>query len=63
MNKKKNPWTINSLAAIAGEIMFKDTDYINATKELIFPSDRESLTFYPNGNPSRFMNLSVILSL
>lgn len=36
MNKKKNPWTINSLAAIAGEIMFKDTEYINRTKELIF---------------------------
>lgn len=36
MNKKKNPWTINSLAAIAGEIMFQDTDYINKTKELIF---------------------------
>lgn len=42
MNKKKNPWTINSLAAIAGEIMFKDTDYINATKNLIF-SERERI--------------------
>ncbi|BBF45486.1 L-threonine 3-O-phosphate decarboxylase [Lachnospiraceae bacterium KM106-2] len=35
INKRKNPWTINSLAAIAGEIMFTDTDYINQTKELI----------------------------
>lgn len=43
MSKKKNPWTINSLAAIAGEIMFKDTDYINATKELIF-SERKRIT-------------------
>lgn len=42
MNKKKNPWTINSLAAIAGEIMFQDTDYINATKELIF-SERKRI--------------------
>lgn len=28
INQKKNPWTINSLAAIAGEIMFQDEDYI-----------------------------------
>lgn len=32
---KKNPWTINSLAAIAGEIMFQDTDYIRETRDLI----------------------------
>jgi threonine-phosphate decarboxylase len=35
INQKKNPWTINSLAAIAGEIMFKDMDYMNATRALI----------------------------
>lgn len=35
INKRKNPWTINSLAAIAGEIMFTDKDYINETKALI----------------------------
>lgn len=35
INERKNPWTINTLAALAGEIMFKDTDYIRATKELI----------------------------
>lgn len=35
MNQRKNPWTINSLAAIAGEIMFSDTDYIKNTRELI----------------------------
>lgn len=35
VNKKKNPWTINTLAAIAGEIMFSDTDYITQTKNLI----------------------------
>ena len=35
INKKKNPWTINSLAAIAGEIMFQDSDYINQTRNLI----------------------------
>ncbi len=35
INQRKNPWTINSLAAIAGEIMFTDTDYINETRALI----------------------------
>ncbi len=35
INTHKNPWMINSLAAIAGEIIFKDTEYINETKELI----------------------------
>lgn len=35
MNQRKNPWTINSLAAIAGEIMFTDEDYIKDTRALI----------------------------
>ncbi len=35
MNQRKNPWTINSLAAIAGEIMFTDGDYIKETRQLI----------------------------
>lgn len=35
MESFKNPWTINSLAAIAGEIMFRDKRYIEDTKELI----------------------------
>lgn len=35
MNQIKNPWTINSLAAIAGEIMFSDKEYMEATKQLI----------------------------
>ncbi len=35
MNQRKNPWTINSLAAIAGEIMFTDNEYIRETRELI----------------------------
>ncbi len=33
--KRQNPWTINSLAAIAGEIMFTDTEYMEQTKTLI----------------------------
>lgn len=35
INQRKNPWTINSLAAIAGEIMFSDYDYIENTRNLI----------------------------
>lgn len=35
LNQRKNPWTINTLAAIAGEIMFTDTDYIDKTRALI----------------------------
>ena len=35
MNQRKNPWTINSLAAIAGELMFQDKEYIAATRNLI----------------------------
>ncbi len=35
MNTLKDPWTINSLAEIAGQVMFQDQAYIQATKELI----------------------------
>lgn len=35
INRHKNPWTINSLAAIAGEIMFTDQNYIFQTRKLI----------------------------
>lgn len=35
INSRKNPWTINSLAVVAGEIMFKDQAYIEKTKLLI----------------------------
>lgn len=35
INARKNPWTIHSLAAAAGETMFQDTDYIRKTKTLI----------------------------
>ena len=35
INKRKNPWTINSLACIAGEIMFSDQTYIEKTRLLI----------------------------
>lgn len=35
INTRKNPWTINSLAVIAGETMFTDSDYIKKTRQLI----------------------------
>lgn len=35
INTRKNPWTINSLAVVAGETMFRDREYIEQTKRLI----------------------------
>ncbi|MGN0352748.1 MAG: pyridoxal phosphate-dependent aminotransferase [Roseburia sp.] len=35
INTRKNPWTINSLAVVAGETMFRDTSYIKHTRDLI----------------------------
>lgn len=43
INTKKNPWTINSLAEIAGCIMFSDQDYIEKTKTLI-STERKRIT-------------------
>lgn len=42
INHFKKPWTINSLAAIAGEIMFQDTNYIQQTTHLI-SSERDRI--------------------
>lgn len=49
MNTRKNPWTINSLAAIAGEIMFTDNEYMLSTKKLI-TEEREKLYAKLSGN-------------
>lgn len=35
INKHSNPWSINSVAAYAGALLFKDTDYINKTRDQI----------------------------
>lgn len=43
INNRKNPWTINSLAEIAGRIMFRDTEYIEKTKTLI-STERERMS-------------------
>lgn len=60
INARKNPWTINSLAAIAGEIMFRDETYIQETKALIsserqrmyrlFSESGDFKVFHPSGN-------------
>lgn len=42
INTRKNPWTINSLAVIAGEIMFTDKEYMDKTKTLI-SAERERM--------------------
>lgn len=42
INTHKNPWMINSLAVVAGEIMFQDKEYIEKTKALI-SSERERM--------------------
>lgn len=40
---RQNPWSTNSLAEIAGRIMFRDTDYIRATRSLI-SDERKRMT-------------------
>ncbi len=40
---KKDPWSVNILASIAGEIMFSDKTYIEKTKKLIH-EEREKIT-------------------
>ncbi len=67
VNTNKNPWMINSLAGIAGEIMFSDKEYIQKTKDLI-DSERKKLfelfqnstrfkAYYPYAN---FMLLKIL---
>lgn len=36
INTQKDPWTINSLAEVAGRLMFTDTEYIDKSRKLIF---------------------------
>lgn len=51
MSKRKNPWTINALAAIAGEIMFTDMEYISRTRQLI-STERDRVCGILKGYPS-----------
>lgn len=51
IHTKKNPWTINSLAAIAGEIVFQDTEYIEKTRQLI-SAERKRISELLSKNPA-----------
>ena len=67
INTRKNPWTINSLAVIAGELMFTDEEYIRQTKSLIsserariyeiFKNHPDFKPYKPSGN---FMLLKIL---
>ena len=37
MKEKQIPWSLNSIGAFAGEIMFRDQEYISRTRSLILP--------------------------
>ncbi|TCK92450.1 threonine-phosphate decarboxylase [Natranaerovirga hydrolytica] len=60
INAKQNPWTINTLASLAGEVMFNDESYIQETKALIASEREKAYTrmgqwdsvkvYYPNAN-------------
>lgn len=56
VREKQNPWTVSSVADLAGRLLFSDEDYIRRTKELIFAERRricealsrmEAIRFYP----------------
>ena len=42
LKKHQNPWSLNSLGALAGELMLTDTYYIKKTRELIL-SERDKM--------------------
>ncbi len=43
INLKKDPWSVNIFASIAGEVMFSDNEYIKKTKQLIY-DERKKIT-------------------
>lgn len=42
INSKKDPWSVNIFASVAGEVMFSDKEYIQKTKKLI-SSERKKI--------------------
>lgn len=67
INKRKDPWTINSIAVVAGTLMFTDQEYINKTRGLITSErDRmyklfeESSRFKPYKPEGNFMLLKIL---
>ena len=67
INRRKDPWTINSIAVIAGTLMFKDEEYIKQTRELI-KTERDRLyklfeksdRFKPYRPEGNFMLLKIL---
>lgn len=51
MEDRKNPWSINTLAALSGEAMFMDTDYIKNTRDYIAKERRKCIDRL-SSNPS-----------
>ena len=67
VNTRKNPWTINSLAVIAGELMFTDKDYMEKTKSLIsserkkvYAALQESRDFKPYPPSANFLLAKIL---
>ncbi len=67
INRRKDPWTINSIAVIAGTLMFNDEEYIKNTRQLIkterdrlFKLFEESSRFKPYKPQGNFMLLKII---
>ncbi len=46
INTKKNPWMLNSLAVIAGEAMFSDTEYIQNVRNLMTKERSRMVTLF-----------------
>lgn len=67
INRRKDPWSINSIAVIAGTLMFNDEEYIKNTRQLI-KTERERLyklfedsnRFKPYKPQGNFMLLKII---
>lgn len=67
MNEKINAWSINSVAALAGETMFADSEYIKKTRSLIaeerdkyYKLFSESNRFKPYKPVANFMLLEIL---
>ena len=67
MNQRKDPWTINSIAVVAGTLMFTDKDYIEKTRNLIteernrlYDIFEKSSRFKPYEPQGNFMLLKIL---
>ena len=67
INRRKDPWTINSIAVVAGTLMFQDEQYIKTTRALIkserdrlFKLFEESTRFKPYKPEGNFMLLKIL---